>query len=311
MDHVDQYLLGGYTSLSVTDHDRLPSCDPEEDLRKGPWTVEEDSILMEYINTHGEGRWNSLAGNSGLKRSGKSCRLRWLNYLRPNVRRGNITLQEQLLILQLHSSWGNRWSKIAEYLPGRTDNEIKNYWRTRVQKQAKHLNCDVNSKQFQDAMRYVWIPRLMERIRASPDSTTLLSGQTTATATATATSFTPTDDYSLSDQSNTAAAGSTHYLPETSGTSSGSTGLQDCLNYIGEPTRTEFSELINYYPTNGQYYSSTNYGSGCYQLDDSDFQGSEQIESSNSWSTPGGDDSVDNLWNEENIWFLQQQLNSD
>lgn len=68
----------------------------------------------------------------------------------------------------------NRWSKIAQYLPGRTDNEIKNYWRTRVQKQAKQLNCDVNSKQFRDAMRYVWMPRLLERIQASTDSTTTI-----------------------------------------------------------------------------------------------------------------------------------------
>nr|WID93882.1 MYB62 [Potentilla sericea] len=311
---VDQCLVRGYTSSSVA-QDQLPVSDPEEDLRKGPWTVEEDSILMEYVNTHGEGRWNSLAGNSGLKRSGKSCRLRWLNYLRPNVRRGNITLQEQLLILQLHSRWGNRWSKIAEYLPGRTDNEIKNYWRTRVQKQAKQLNCDVNSKQFQDAMRYVWIPRLMERIQSSSSDSNVLSGQTTATVvSATATEFTPPDEYCLSDHSNRAAAGSSHfsvgqsYLPEASATSSGSTGFQDCLN-IPEPTRTEFSEL-NYYQTSGDYYSSTN-GSGCYQAG-SDFQGSgsEQIESSNSWSIPGGD-LEENLWNEENIWFLQQQLNGD
>ncbi|ONK67606.1 uncharacterized protein A4U43_C05F1830 [Asparagus officinalis] len=97
---------------------------------------------------------------NGLKRTGKSCRLRWLNYLRPDVRRGNITPEEQLLILELHSRWGNRWSKIAQHLPGRTDNEIKNYWRTRVQKHAKQLKCDVNSKQFKDVMRYLWMPRL-------------------------------------------------------------------------------------------------------------------------------------------------------
>ncbi|TMX02603.1 hypothetical protein EJD97_020768 [Solanum chilense] len=137
------------------------------ELRRGPWTVEEDFILMNYISHHGEGRWNSLSRCAGLKRTGKSCRLRWLNYLRPNVRHGNITLEEQLLILQLHFRWGNRWSKIAEHLPGRTDNEIKNYWRTRVQKHAKQLKCDVNSKQFQDTLRYLWIPRLVERIQAS------------------------------------------------------------------------------------------------------------------------------------------------
>ncbi|KAL8170837.1 hypothetical protein V2J09_022641 [Rumex salicifolius] len=67
----------------------------------------------------------------GLKRTGKSCRLRWLNYLKPDIKRGNLTPQEQLLILELHSKWGNRWSKIAQHLPGRTDNEIKNYWRTK------------------------------------------------------------------------------------------------------------------------------------------------------------------------------------
>ncbi|KAF7818104.1 transcription factor MYB108-like [Senna tora] len=126
-------------------------------IKKGPWTEEEDSVLVNYVSLHGE----------GLKRTGKSCRLRWLNYLRPNVRRGNITLQEQLLILQLHFRWGNRWSKIAQHLPGRTDNEIKNYWRTRVVKQAKQLRCDVNSKQFRDALRFEWMPRLLERIQAS------------------------------------------------------------------------------------------------------------------------------------------------
>ncbi|KAG0501648.1 hypothetical protein HPP92_001720 [Vanilla planifolia] len=139
----------------------------EMDFKRGTWTVEEDLVLMEYIAKHGEGRWNSLARCAGLKRTGKSCRLRWLNYLRPDVRRGNITPEEQLLILELHSRWGNRWSKIAQHLPGRTDNEIKNYWRTRVQKHAKQLRCDVGSQRFKDVMRYLWMPRLLERIRAA------------------------------------------------------------------------------------------------------------------------------------------------
>ncbi|XP_078443971.1 transcription factor MYB2-like [Wolffia australiana] len=156
----------------------------EEDLelRRGPWTVEEDLLLINYIAVHGEGRWNTLARFAGLKRTGKSCRLRWLNYLRPDVRRGNITPEEQLIILELHSRWGNRWSKIAQHLPGRTDNEIKNYWRTRVQKHAKQLKCDVNSKQFKDAMRYLWMPRLAERM-----TTAAAAAETVATATAVAT----------------------------------------------------------------------------------------------------------------------------
>uniref|UniRef100_A0ACD5T760 Uncharacterized protein n=1 Tax=Avena sativa TaxID=4498 RepID=A0ACD5T760_AVESA len=108
----------------------------ETAVRKGPWTMEEDLVLANYVAVNGEGSWNSLARTAGLNRTGKSCRLRWLNYLRPDVRRGNITPEEHLLIVELQGRWGNRWSKIARHLPGRTDNEIKNFWRTKIQKKS-------------------------------------------------------------------------------------------------------------------------------------------------------------------------------
>ncbi|XP_043693233.1 transcription factor MYB1-like [Telopea speciosissima] len=112
-------------------------CCSKEGLSKGLWSAYEDQILSDYIKTHGEGRWNHLPNKAGLNRSGKSCRLRWLNYLRPGIKRGNISPEEEELIIRLHKLLGNRWSLIAGRLPGRTDNEIKNYWNTILGKKVQ------------------------------------------------------------------------------------------------------------------------------------------------------------------------------
>ncbi|KAF3441319.1 hypothetical protein FNV43_RR15232 [Rhamnella rubrinervis] len=121
---------------------RTPCCD-KSGLKKGPWTAEEDEILVKFIrNNNGHGSWRSLPKLAGLLRCGKSCRLRWTNYLRPDIKRGPFTEDEEKLIIQLHGMLGNRWAAIASQLPGRTDNEIKNLWNTHLKKRLICLGID-------------------------------------------------------------------------------------------------------------------------------------------------------------------------
>ncbi|CAN7006247.1 hypothetical protein IGI04_009942 [Brassica rapa subsp. trilocularis] len=103
-------------------------------LKKGPWTAAEDEILAAYVRENGEGNWNALQKHTCLARCGKSCRLRWANHLRPNLKKGSFTGDEERLIIQLHAQLGNKWARMAAQLPGRTDNEIKNYWNTRLKR---------------------------------------------------------------------------------------------------------------------------------------------------------------------------------
>jgi myb proto-oncogene protein len=86
-----------------------PPCCNKVGVRKGPWTSEEDIILVSYIQEHGPGNWRSVVASTGLKRCSKSCRLRWTNYLRPGIKRGNFTPDEQGFIVHLQSLLGNRY----------------------------------------------------------------------------------------------------------------------------------------------------------------------------------------------------------
>ncbi|KAG6402905.1 hypothetical protein SASPL_135119 [Salvia splendens] len=114
----------------------------ENGLKKGPWTPEEDQKLVDCIQKYGHGSWKELPKLAGLNRCGKSCRLRWTNYLRPDIKRGAFTDEEERVIIDLHAELGNKWSAIASYLPGRTDNEIKNFWNTRLKKKLLRNGID-------------------------------------------------------------------------------------------------------------------------------------------------------------------------
>ncbi|KAJ8506128.1 hypothetical protein OPV22_007014 [Ensete ventricosum] len=113
---------------------RTPCCD-KANVKKGPWSPEEDTKLKEFIEKYGTGgNWISLPHKAGLRRCGKSCRLRWLNYLRPNIKHGEFSEEEDRVICSLFAAIGSRWSIMASRLPGRTDNDIKNYWNTKLKK---------------------------------------------------------------------------------------------------------------------------------------------------------------------------------
>lgn len=86
---------------------RAPCCD-ESGLKKGPWTPEEDRILVDHIQKHGHGSWRALPKLARLNRCGKSCRLRWTNYLRPDIKRGKFTEEEEKTIINLHAVLGNK-----------------------------------------------------------------------------------------------------------------------------------------------------------------------------------------------------------
>lgn len=121
------------------------SCCYKQKLRKGLWSPEEDEKLLNHITKHGHGCWSTVPRLAGLQRCGKSCRLRWMNYLRPDLKRGAFSQDEEDLIIELHAVLGNRWSQIATRLPGRTDNEIKNLWNSCIKKKLRQQGLDPNT----------------------------------------------------------------------------------------------------------------------------------------------------------------------
>ncbi|RZC02419.1 Transcription factor DUO1 [Glycine soja] len=119
----------------------------EEYIRKGPWKAEEDEMLLNHVKKYGPRDWSSIRSKGLLQRTGKSCRLRWVNKLRPNLKNGcKFSLEEERVVIELQAQLGNRWAKIASYLPGRTDNDVKNFWSSRQKRLARILQTSATPK---------------------------------------------------------------------------------------------------------------------------------------------------------------------
>ncbi|XP_047309203.1 transcription factor WER-like [Impatiens glandulifera] len=131
--------------------------------KKGQWNEDEDRVLMEYVREYGCGRWNRIGKITGLQRCGKSCRLRWLNYLNPNIKHGGFNEDEDDLIIRLHRLLGNRWSLIAGRVPGRTDNQVKNHWNTNLKKRVGFVKK--GDKQSMKRERPIEIPSDNKRLK--------------------------------------------------------------------------------------------------------------------------------------------------
>jgi myb proto-oncogene protein len=157
---------------------RAPCCE-KMGLKRGAWTREEDQILVDYIQQHGHGNWRALPKQAGLLRCGKSCRLRWTNYLRPDIKRGNFSKEEEDAIIDLHTTLGNRWSAIAARLPGRTDNEIKNVWHTHLKKKINNGENSTEKSRFQENQE----PNVTNSPQPSSSEVSSLTTTTTTTTT--------------------------------------------------------------------------------------------------------------------------------
>ncbi|CAN0900743.1 Transcription factor MYB35 [Linum grandiflorum] len=121
---------------------RPPACCGNGNLKRGLWTPDEDAKILAHVAKYGTGNWTSVPKKAGLRRCGKSCRLRWNNYLRPDLNHETFKPEEEEMIVRLHAAIGSRWSIIAQQLPGRTDNDVKNHWNTKLRKKLSEMGID-------------------------------------------------------------------------------------------------------------------------------------------------------------------------
>ncbi|XP_016499865.2 myb-related protein 315-like [Nicotiana tabacum] len=238
---------------------RQPCCD-KVGIKRGPWTIDEDHKLLNFILNNGIQCWRMVPKFAGLLRCGKSCRLRWINYLRPDLKREPLSEAEENQIIQLHASFGNRWSKIASHFPGRTDNEIKNHWNTRIKKRLKLMGIDPLTHNPIEALN-------LENLEQKPDETITQSNMSTHdhetenSSTSSDTKKTETDikidditnDFSIveNDYSNFCGNLDVDLLSNTTKTMSYSLETAESINFSSASTATEYSSSV--VPAEGQH----------------------------------------------------------
>ncbi|KAJ6794266.1 transcription factor MYB3R-1-like isoform X3 [Iris pallida] len=122
------------------------------ELVKGPWTKEEDDIIVEMVNKHGAKKWSTIA-QALPGRIGKQCRERWHNHLNPGINKEAWTQEEEIALIHAHQIYGNKWAELSKFLPGRTDNAIKNHWNSSVKKKLDSYMASGLLAQFQGLPR--------------------------------------------------------------------------------------------------------------------------------------------------------------
>ncbi|KAI4376611.1 hypothetical protein MLD38_014353 [Melastoma candidum] len=118
------------------------------ELIKGSWSKEEDDLIVELVNKHGAKKWSAIA-QALPGRIGKQCRERWHNHLNPAIKKDAWSEQEEMALICAHQVFGNKWAMLTKFLPGRTDNAIKNHWNSSAKKKIAYYMQSGLLQQFQ------------------------------------------------------------------------------------------------------------------------------------------------------------------